>query len=210
MELSDLTFRILIIFLPGIITTFIIQNLNTLSKWNNWKFGLCSFLFGFLSYLILDLITCAPLKIWDVSTNEKLIIPQNEILYGCIIALFLGILLVFLISKRILFKIFRTLNITSKYGDGNLYYEFLRDDELSLIYIGDIEKEIKISGHVKAYSESNTIREIHLKDVRVYNYYTGELIDELQSLYKSWPIEKEIIIEQININDGTKNGNKGN
>ena len=56
MNLSEIALKLIIILIPGILCTLIIEKLTVHKKWSSFKFGIHSIITGALSYLILQII----------------------------------------------------------------------------------------------------------------------------------------------------------
>ena len=178
--MNQLFIIIAIILLPGVITTIIIDKLIVHSKWDNFKFSLYSFVFGVFSYSVLQvlcyikdmLISCSVknvnwtnLNIWNIAITEKPSISGLEV----VLALLVSLPISFFISWLVNFKVFNRLgqffNISTKYGDENLFSYYLNTKEIDWIYIRDIENNLTYQGRVESFSENPNIQEIVLSDV---------------------------------------------
>ena len=88
--MNELTIKIVMLLLPGIIVTMLIDKFTEHKEWNNYKYSLFVISYGILSYLILQILSllnqCAKvgyknfslnnaeyLQVWDVSTSINLL-----------------------------------------------------------------------------------------------------------------------------------------
>lgn len=97
-------------------------------------------------------------------------------------------------NYKIINRIGKFLKLTTKYGDENLYSYFLNANNVNEVYVRDIANNITYHDMVDSYSETNEFKEMVLRDVKVYDYATSNLMYELDKVYLSRP-KDDIIIE---------------
>ncbi len=139
--------------------------------------------------------------------NNSNIIPYNEIMLASLAATFIGLISVKISHHNLLNKYAFKLGISNKYGDENLYSNFLNENCLSWVYVKDIPNELVYLGSVQAFSESEDFKELVLNEVTVYRYFKDEEYKELYEIpkiYISLPKDK-VIIEQANLIEPEKN-----
>lgn len=211
--MSDLTIKLIIILIPGAISTLIFGKLILHKEWSSFRFVLYSILFGIISYLTLQLIINAinlckcndlpELTIWS-NLNDASSIPYIEVLFASLLSIILAFIATLIENRKVINRIAGFLGISGKYGDENLYSMFLGSKEVEFIYLRDIKNQLTYHGWVKSFSENDNISEIRLCDVAVYNYSNSEFLYEVGEIYLSLN-KQEIIIELSNTdNDGQK------
>src|SRR5699024_9747305 len=177
--MSELTIKLIIVLIPGAISTLIFGKLILHKTWSNFQFTLFSILFGTVSYLLLQFWynsrgflytkSVSELTIWN-NLNDASSIPYKEV--G--MASFISITLAFIVAKiendKYINKFAQWLKISQKYGDENLYSMFLNSREIEYIYLRDMKNQLTYHGWVRSFSENDNIAEIRLSDVAVYNY----------------------------------------
>jgi len=202
--MSELTIKLIIVLIPGAISTLIFGKLILHKTWSNFQFTLFSILFGTVSYLLLQFWynsrgflytkSVSELTIWN-NLNDASSIPYKEV--G--MASFISITLAFIVAKiendKYINKFAQWLKISQKYGDENLYSMFLNSREIEYIYLRDMKNQLTYHGWVRSFSENDNIAEIRLSDVAVYNYSDSAFLYEVKELYLSLN-KQEIIIEQ--------------
>ena len=131
--MNELTIKIVMLLLPGIIVTMLIDKFTEHKEWNNYKYSLFVISYGILSYLILQIISllnqCAKvgyenfslnnaeyLQVWNVSTNINL--PYNEVIAASIVSFFLGLFFIYIDHKDYLSRFLLKFNLSINY----LYY----------------------------------------------------------------------------------------
>ncbi len=204
MNVSDLTIRIIILLLPGLIATIVVDNLTVHKPWNIFKYIIYSIILGFFSYfgtyLFINIANLFPfveyegLKLWNSLFIQSTPISIREVFYTCVISLFVGFFFSFFIQHKVLFRLARKLRISMKYGDENLFTHVLNSPEIQYVWIRDKKRGFTYEGAVEKFSESDHIQEIFLQDVKVYNYEDSQLLYTLSNIYLSYP-DKQITIE---------------
>lgn len=211
--MSELTVKLIILLLPGAISTLIFGKLILHKEWDSFKFVLYSILFGAFSFLILQIILnllnlvfdsfIESLTIWNTLTNSQEI-PYAEIGYSTIISVVLAFVISRIENKKVISKIAKSLGISNKYGDENLFSRFLNSPNTDYVYVRDIKNNLTYHGWVKSFSESENVSEIRLCEVIVYTYINCEKIYEVPEVYLSFN-KYDIIIEKANVELKSKN-----
>lgn len=210
MNITQLTIKLIILLIPGIYSTLIIENLTVHKKWSNFKFIIYSILLGCFSYLTLQTILhlCAfiiwmqmggdfnppIITFWKSLFDEKTSINGKEVIETCILSTFLAFFVAFIVSRKYLHKISQYLKISTKYGDENLFSFFLNSKDVSWIHIRDKNKQLIYEGLVSVHSETDYACELVLEDVKIYDYENSNFIYAIDSLYLRFPIT-ELSIE---------------
>jgi hypothetical protein len=198
MEISELTLKLIILLLPGAVSSIIFQKLTVHKKWNSFQFVLNSILFGLSSYLISQLIASIKtpdedfVKLWEhLQTNE---LPKASIIIFCLVtSVFVGFLSAGIDNYKLINKIGKFFKFSTKYGDENLYSYFLGSPDINEIFVHDVKNNITYHGNVDAYSETTEIKEIVLRNVKVYNYETSEYSFSISRVYLSMSKDEMVI-----------------
>ncbi len=213
--MSELTVKLIILLLPGAVSTLIFGKLILHKEWDSFKFVLHSILFGAFSFLILQIVLnllnlisdsfIKTLSIWSTITDSQKI-PYAEIGYSTLISIILAFVVSKIENKKIVSKVAKRFGISNKYGDENLFSRFLNSSSTDYVYVRDIKNNLTYHGWVKSFSESENVSEVRLCDVIVYSYYNCEYIYEVPEVYLSFS-KHDIIIEKANVelkpeNDG--------
>ena len=202
--MTELTLKLVIIFIPGAIATLIFGKLILHKEWTNFRFVLISVIFGLFSYLFLQLIILLinlfleneinDLTLWNTLSDVKSI-PYKEVLFSSIISIILAFIVSLMENKKWIYKLARLLKISNKYGEENLYSRFLNDPNTDYIYLRDIKNNLTYHGWVKSFSESTDVTEIRLSEVTVYTYSESDHLYDIDEVYLSLN-KSEIIIEK--------------
>ncbi len=204
MDISDLTIRLIILLLPGLVATIIVDNLTVHKPWPIFKYIIYSVILGCFSYFgtrlfinidyLFQSVEFEELKLWNSLFIQDTPISIREVFFACVISLFVGLFFSFSIQHKLLFRLARKLRISMKYGDEDLFTHVLNSPEIQYVWIRDKKRGFTYEGAVEKFSESDHIQEIFLQDVKVYNYEDSQLLYTLSNIYLSYP-DKEITIE---------------
>lgn len=215
MGISNLALNLIIILMPGIISTLIIQALTVKRNWDSFKFSIYTLLFSGLSYLILQLLYLLIglagkvnngiynpyyLNIWNKFSQDDKQIPFNEVIWASLIGIIVGFIGALFIQKKIINKIANKLGISYKFGEESLFYEFLEQKDVKCVYFRDITNGFTYHGYIQYYSESEHVREIVLSDVDVYSYDDSTFLYNSPKVFISKPIGEKLLIELPNKN----------
>lgn len=127
MQLSVFAFKILLIFFPGIICSYIVDTFSIHKERTQFQFLVNSFVLGLSSYLLYWL-TINLIGMW-FNLNETNIeflrsisdagqtISYKEIAYVTIISVLLGIFITIVDTYKLHFRLMRKLRVTKKFGE---------------------------------------------------------------------------------------------
>ncbi len=223
MELTDFTLRILLIFIPGIISLIVIQAFTVHKEIKPYKFIIYSLLLGFISYFFYYIINL----IINTFDNEKLTfsffktffktlfnkneeinikeINVKEIISVSFLSVIMGCIYSFLDKHKIFHRMAQKLHITKKFGDLNVWSYLMNSKLPEWVRIIDIKNDLTYEGWVHAFSDATEPDEIFLRDVKVYQTSISKVIYETPALYLA-QAKKNYLIEfpLINITQDKK------
>ena len=196
--MNQLLIIISLILLPGVIATIILDKLTVHSKWDSFKYTLYSFVLGIFSYAILQFLTyiidffkyCSfekaqwtNLDIWNIAFSDNPSLSGSEVVFALLISIPLSFIISWIVNYKILNKIGEFFNVSTKYGDENLYSYYLNTNEIDWIYIRDVDNNLTYQGRVFSFSENSNIQEIVLYDVTVYRYEDSAELYHVPTIY---------------------------
>jgi hypothetical protein len=198
MDISALALKLILLLVPGGIATLIFEKLTTYQKWSPFKFIVNSIFFGGACYILSDALFYIFLKdeikeFWKtfvVATS----IPFFEIFRATAVSISIGFLAALIENKKWITRFARLLTIADKYGEENLYSYFLNDPKVTEVYVRDIINNLTFHGEVDSFSETEEISEISLRDVKVYDYQSSNLLYTMPRVFLSRP-KNTIFIE---------------
>jgi hypothetical protein len=200
MTISSFSFFLLLLLIPGILSTLFFEKITEHKK--KWSFQfllLACFLFcifsNFFYQLILQLICIDiipffkndTLECFNLIKNVLVYNPENfslsEIVFICYIGFILSVFVSWLENKKILLKIFKFFGITSKYGDESLFDYALNSEDTDWVFVRDFQRKITYKGRVLAFNLDGNTKELLLSDVIVYELKTSDEMYEMNQIY---------------------------
>lgn len=194
MGLSELTIKLLLIFVPGIICAYIVNSLIVQKPQKPFDFLMKSFILGLTSYFLWWLILTVLSLMFNVS-NEIYIIKalkdtKNgfsfvEITFASGCAIVIGIGISVLSKYKVFNRISRKLGITNKFGELDVWGFMLNMKEVEWATIRDHKNDLIFDGWIQAFSDNSKEAEILLRDVSIYKNSTGERLYQAGLIYLS-------------------------
>lgn len=200
MTISDFSLKMVLLFLPGIVSFVIIDNMSSHRQTKNTHWFIYPLLLGLLSYAILKFFWPG-VQIWDFLISHDPQINYSEIMHAIITGFFLGCAITYMINHSIFFKVFSFIRLTNRQGTPDTLSYMSSLYQAKYLIVTDWEKRIRIVGELVATSESTDYRdEIVLQDATLYALETGEKLYEVPVIYLAQSFEK-ITIEIANTQD---------
>jgi hypothetical protein len=197
-DISTFGFRILLVFLPGLIGFYlVVDKLTEHRPYRLPQVITYSLLHGFASYGLYAVLIAVLRRIgWStrnivffdalVNQNEKL--DLVEIGWVTVVALIFG----FLVTGAITYKIFhaaarRTL-LTRRFGDQDVW-DYVINSSLGdgWVIVRDFDRDLAYYGYVGAFSQPGERDEILLRQVEVYQNATWTRLYEMGAVYLPRP-----------------------
>jgi hypothetical protein len=224
MQLSEFAFRIILIFVPGLISLIIIDNLTFHREFKLYYIIIYSLILGVINYYLYYIIVIIlkyiikidpSISFLDIVVNQRAILNLREIGFVSALSIPIGFIFTFFINYKVLFRIAHFLKISNKFGDIDVWSYIMNLEIPEWVVIRDIKNNIMFEGWIQAFSDSTEKDEIFLRDVIVYENSTGDEIYRIPALYL--PRNKEeLIIEfpELQFTDyierSYRNGGKNN
>ena len=195
MEFSALTFRLLLLFLPGLVGFYlIVDKLTVHRRFKLHAVLLYSLLQGFGSYGVYGLIVWALLAARKIGTADvvffrairdaAIVVDFREVALVTGISVILGFIVSAFISHKLLYRFARRLRITRKFGDLDVWAFLMTSPDVSAwVIVRDLEQDLMYAGYVQLFSESGARDELFLRDVTVYRNSTAEERYQTPGLY---------------------------
>jgi hypothetical protein len=225
MEISDLTIRLVILIIPGIIATLIVEALTIHKKWSSFQFIVYAILLGFTSYILYQLLlylialirtitscqfyTPKTINFWTSLFDKTVPISVKEVIITCLFSILLGFGVTAFIQHKVLSRIAKKIGVSYKYGGENLYTHFLNSEEVQWVWIRDKNTGLTYEGNVETFSENDTIQEIKLSDVKVFYSEDSTQLYEVSKIYLAGP-PGQFTIEIPKETGDTENGEEAN
>ena len=202
MEVSDLTIRLIILIIPGIVATLIVDTLTIHREWSPFRFSIYSVVLGVASYLfyqsflyLWELLTLlcprAPtppsLTFWSSLFDNKIPISINEVVVTCLCSIVLGLLVTLITHRQYLYRIAGKLKASDVYGEQELFTQFIRADDVQWVWVRCKTTGLTYAGYIKHFAENEKLQEIELRDVTVYNSKDSTELYSLSKIYLASP-----------------------
>ena len=195
MEFSALTFRLLLLFLPGLVGFYlIIDKLTVHRRFKLHAILLYSLLHGFASNWAYGLIVrglsvtrvtgAGDVLFFRAILDPAVMINLREVAVVTGIAILLGFIVAACISHKLLHRFARSVRITRKFGDLDVWTFLMTSPDVSpWVVVRDLEHDLMFTGYVQLFSESGERDELFLVDVTVYKNSTVEEWHQTPGLY---------------------------
>ena len=190
LNVSSLFFELALIFMPGFIWMKIHTRYGAKGEVTQFDMILNAFIFGVISYVILDGIYAArgaTLEIFNIDTDaKKLIQPKvfTEIVYAMGIAIVASLLTLYAENYKLFTRLVQKIGASKRFGDEDVWdFVFNSSSQtVNYVYFRDFEQRVVYAGHVDLFSETGQLRELVLSSVTVYDFEGVEMY-QLPRLY---------------------------
>lgn len=193
MNISDLTLRLIFLLIPGAIAALIVEKLTFHRNWSMFSFILYSFLLGIGAYFShqLVLVVCGyiagcsskSLVFWDALFNISTKISLKEIALTCLLAVVVGYLVSAVMNHKLLFKSAKLVRISKKFGDEDIWAYFLNSRDVTWVWVRDHPRKLIYEGWVQSFSVESSIRELLLREVKVFSNADGTFLYSVPAMY---------------------------
>ena len=200
MQLTEFTFRLLVLFLPGLICAFLVDALTSHRPRQIPFFLLRALFFGFSSYLlywfILHLIAYISIKCFKVPfvpsvhflkilENTATPVAPKEILFVCLSSVLLGLLITVEATYKVGHKVAQRLRLTRKFGEIDVWGYTFNSSGVEWLTYRDLKEDLMYDGWIAAFSDDGENAEMLLRDVGVYRNSTGQYLYNVGAIYLS-------------------------
>lgn len=192
MELSELALRIIVLFLPGIVSFLIVDKLTAHKPFKPHLIAIYSFLLGFYCYVayavLLDTVQRGRGVPTQLSFVEALLDAKSrpdlfEVIVVSIMAIPVGFAVAYVINHSWLHRLAQTIGVSQKFGDLDVWSFVMNSDIPPWVVIRDREHDVMYDGWIAAFSDTSEVSELFLRDVKVYRNSTGDMLYETPAVY---------------------------
>lgn len=203
MEISELTFRLVLLFIPGFLGFLALEALTVHPKYGLVRLLLYSFLIGIAGYtavsFIGELAGTEIADILDYVADDQKPIRLSDLFFASVGSLLVALVATWISNNKIIVKVARWLSLTSVHGDISLLAFVMNSKVSNWIVVRDIENNLMYYGWLQAYSDPGERDELLLLDVQVFKNETAEKLYSTPSLYLPRSIEK-LTFEFVQLN----------
>jgi len=228
MNFSDLTFRLMLIFFPGILCHLMVDSLTVHKERQPFHVVVYSFVYGVVCYLIYGVlsflcfgITIAyravtatetgaltvtpppPLNFTKILTDPKASMDYVEIFLVAVIACTFSLILGFLHKRKTWYWLADKLSATPRFAELNVWSHALNSREAKWAVLRDLDNDFMYQGYIQAFSDLDENAEILLTHVAVFQESTGNFLYEADRMYLSRKRDS-ITLELLDYNGGVK------
>lgn len=184
MDISILTIRLVLLFIPGVVGTIINDMLVDVSKKSSSEFITSTILYGVFSYSILYLLQDSCTLFDFISQNGWKFNPE-ELFFATGIAITVSIIVSLIDNKGCIYKFARWIGLTRKFGEETVFLSMLGETEVlkSYVTVRDIKNNLMYQGIVEKFANRDNNYELYLVDVVVYNNKTTQEYYRVDKLY---------------------------
>lgn len=196
MEISEFTFKLLVLGIPGIISYFLYCQVVRVRDKSSVMVFLTVFIFGALSYLIYSVYY----GYWQWSIghqfsldpieellNQSTTVNGSSVLGASLVSVYIVLVLSYAHKKKLFNRIAHGIRATTRYGDSDVWEYFhnspLEERNSGWIYVRDHKEKLLYYGYISAWSESEDTRELLLAQVDVYDSNTADYKYTIDQLY---------------------------
>lgn len=198
MTLTELTIRLLLLFIPGIVCHSIIDLLTVHRQRRPHEVFLLSYLYGILSYALYAFIAMLvsirirsdgihipfqTIGFFDSLRDGKQPLSFLEIFLVTVLAAGIGVLLSAALNRYWFHKAALRFGITNKFGEPNVWSFTFNSRDVRWVNVRDFAHNLMYRGYVQTFSDVEDTRELLLTDVTVYNETTGRRLYDARSMY---------------------------
>ncbi len=187
-------FQLVIIFIPGIIWERFDANYGPNKATQQWEILRRTFVFGLSAYVVTFCIywlaslyfTHLNFEIFRFKKDEAFLDAEaiKLIFWASVVAVVCAFVSLYANNYKILIRGLHFLKATKRYGDEDVWDLTFNSGkaEVEYVHVRDFGKKITYAGWVEAFSETEKLRELRLRDVIVYDF-EGEMLFETPRIY---------------------------
>ncbi len=199
MDISELTVRLIVLLIPGALATLVVDKLTEHRPWSAFTFSVHSVLLGSLSYFAYQGLAVlwgfvrswlpsyeyqyTKLSFWSSLFDTSIPVSLKEVALTCVVAVLVAYLVSAVVYHNLPFKVARKLGVSSKFGDEDLWAHFLNSKDVDWVWVRDHARNLVYEGWVQAFSVTTPVREIMLRQVKVYSNEDGEHLYDVPAMY---------------------------
>ena len=204
MEFSEFAFRVILLFLPGLICGSVVDELTVHRDRKPFSVLLRALLFGMLAYFSYWSIVWACHRWLHTSTeviflkalqDKQVKLSLHEIAFTCLIAAALGIVVSACSTHKVASRLARLVWVSRKSGELDVWGYAFNSAQVEFATVRDHKRDLVYDGWIRAFSDDGKMREILLRDVTVTRNGDGHLLYRVGAIYLSLKPEDNIAIE---------------
>ena len=204
MGFSELTIRVVLLFIPGIISYIIIDKCVTLKDRTKFHFVLYAFILGFLDYLTVEVLLSLSgpgqkLTFTKALVDNNIDIDMTEVKFASVVAILVGLTISAVLRRSLFHRFVAKLKISRKISDPEIWgHVFNSQINPPWVCVRDLANDLTYTGWVDCFSEDEEERAMFIREVEVKRNTSGEKLYDVPAIYLS-KRKDNIIIEFLTI-----------
>lgn len=196
MEVSEFAFKLLLLFFPGILCAYLIDQLTIHRPREAFFFLLQSFVCGIASYFtywagvklvgkVLPNVARPEVTFLRVLTDNSARFSFREIALVSLLAVAIACVVAVASRFKILNRVARKVGLTKKFGELDVWGYMLNMSEIVWVTLRDHKNNLIYDGWVQSFSDDSVDAELLLRDVSIFKNDTGERLYQAGAVYIS-------------------------
>jgi hypothetical protein len=175
-------FQLIIIFIPGIIWERLDAQAGRNRSTEQWDILRRTFVFGLAAYVVTFCIYWVA-SLYFTGLNFQIFKFQKDvefldgpsiklIFWASLVSAICAVIWLYGSNYKVLTRFLQFIRATKRYGDEDVW-DFTFNSgrpEVEYVHVRDFDKKITYAGWVEAFSETEKLRELRLRDVIVYDF----------------------------------------
>ena len=210
MDLSSFLIRIIFLVIPGVVSSLLYRSLRGRTKRPDWEAYLEILAFSLINYCVAGFLfwisTEHGFKALRALYDDKLPIDGqvvSEIVGSAIAAVPVAFIASYFEQYKFINRIGKLLRATRRFGDEDVWDYLQRSPNVIWVLVRDHKFDLMYYGWAEAYSDPYKVREMLLRDVKVYRNSTGAHLYNSVGIYISRKAE-DLTIELVPSQKSTK------
>jgi len=187
-------FQLVIIFIPGIIWERFDSSYGPNKATQQWDILRRTFVFGLSAYVVTFCIywfaslyfTGLNFQVFQFKKDEEFLDGASIkiIFYASVVSVICALVSLYANNYKILTQLLQWIGATKRYGDEDVWDLTFNSGkaEVEYVHVRDFDKKITYAGWVEAFSETEKLRELRLRDVILYDF-EGMTLFEIPRVY---------------------------
>jgi hypothetical protein len=187
-------FQLVIIFIPGIIWERFDSSYGPNKATQQWDILRRTFVFGLSAYVVTFCIywlasfyfTGLNFQVFQFKKDEEFLdgAAIKLIFYASVVSVICAVASLYANNYKLLTQFLQRIKATKRYGDEDVWDLTFNSGkaEVEYIHVRDFDKRLTYAGWVEAFSETEKLRELRLRDVMVHDF-EGNVLYETPRVY---------------------------
>jgi len=188
MDATEVTLRLALLFLPGIVAALLVETLVPTRDWSTARLALYSLVLRLICYLTYALLKAAFSCHWPPSIDlfksltTSASLDLQEITLTTAISPLVGLLVSPSLTSHWINRFAQVIRVSDKFGDLDVWARVFNSRDILWVAVREFEQNVVYDGWVEAFSDTYDANELFLRDVRVFQSSTSLFLYELDGV----------------------------